>query len=165
MKRTNLFSPIIRNASLALVCLALPCYAAQTTQSPTQADLLKQIQLYEDACVLSLRAINGAQGIYWGGDQTKGYARTLRELGPSGAAILEPVIARGKKDGYRYRLVPERTVGTTPVRHYSLTATPIKWLSKNQRSFFTDESGIIRSTTQHRSATSADPPIDSSSSK
>ena len=162
MKRTSLFSLTIRNASLAVVCLVLACDAAQTTQSATQTDLLKQIQVYEDACVLSLRLINDAQGLYWGGDQDKGYARTLRELGPSGAALLEPVIASGKKDWYRYRLVPERATGTTPVKHYSITATPIKWLAKNQRSFFTDESGIIRSTNQHRSATSTDPPIETS---
>ena len=165
MKTTNVLSVIVRNISLALVCLVLTCDAAQTTQSTTNADLLKQIQIYEDACVLSLRAINGAQGQYWGGDETKGYARTLRELGPAGAGILERVIASGKKDGYRYRLVPERTAGTTPVRHYTVTATPIKWLSKNQRSFFTDESGIIRSTTQHRSATSADTPVDTHPNK
>jgi hypothetical protein len=89
------------------VVFTLSCMAMQSKQSggPNQQELAKT---YEEMCVLHLRTINTAQGTYRGGDPTKGFAPTLKELGPSGTGILEPVIASGKKDGYRYRPIAER---------------------------------------------------------
>jgi hypothetical protein len=142
------------------VAFTLSCMAMQSKQSggPSQQELAKT---YEEMCILHLRTINTAQVTYWGGEPIRGYARTLRELGPAGAGLLEPVIASGKKDGYRYRLIAERTTANQPIRHYVLIARPIKRLVKNQRSFLTDESGVIRFTTEDRAATEADSPLDS----
>jgi hypothetical protein len=47
-----------------------------------------------------------------------------------------------------------------PVIKYTVSARPIKLLVKGQRSFFTDETGVIRSTSKNRKAMAADPPID-----
>jgi hypothetical protein len=142
------------------VAFTLSGMAMQSKQSggPSQQELAKT---YEESCVLHLRTINTAQSTYWGGEPSKGYARTLRELGPAGAGLLEPVIASGKKDGYRYRLVAERATANQPARHYVVVARPIKRLVKSQRSFFTDETGVIRFTTENRAARGADPPLDS----
>jgi len=104
-----------------------------------------------------------AQGTYWGGDAKKGYARTLKELGPGGAGMVDAAIASGKKDGYRFRFIPKRAAGHGPITQYTISARPIKRLFADQRSFFTDESGVIRSTTANRPATVADPPLDSPS--
>ena len=136
--------------------------ASQTKHAaePAPQELAKD---YEESCVLALRTINVAQGTYWGGDQAKGYASTLAELGPAGADLFEAVLASGKKDGYRFRLNPERASAGHSIKHYTITARPIKRLVKNQRSFFTDETGVIRFTTENRTATAADPPLDSAS--
>lgn len=128
-------------------------------QQGDERALKERVKASEDACVLTLRAINTAQVTYRGGDETKGFARTLRELGPKGEGILEPVIANGKKGGYRFRLTPERTSPVKPVERCIVTASPIKRFVKNQRGFFTDETGVIRFTTEERLATSADPPL------
>ncbi|MGC1616770.1 MAG: hypothetical protein WA736_18995, partial [Candidatus Acidiferrum sp.] len=133
---------------------------------PGQGDdsvLEKRVEAYEEACILSLRTINTAEATYRGGDEIKGFARTLGELGPKRAGILEPIIASGKKDGYRFRLTPEPTAPDRAVQHYTVIAQPLKRLIKNQRSFFTDETGVIRFTTENRPATSSDAALDLSS--
>jgi len=139
--------------------LAPICNSAQTDQ-PTSTAIEKQVEAYEEVCVSSLRVINVAEGTYWGGDSAKGYARTLKELGPAGVGFIDAVTASGEKDGYRFRLIPERTGASGPIEHYRITARPTKRLVKDQRSFFTDETGVIRFTTQNRAATVADPPLD-----
>lgn len=114
----------------------------------------------EAICVGNLRTINTAQVTYWGGDSTKGFARTLKELGPKGAGILDSELSSGKADGYIFRLVPKPPTEGRMIEHYSVTASPIIRLSKKQRSFYTDESGVIRFTTHNRTAKSSDPVVD-----
>jgi hypothetical protein len=120
---------------------------------------------YEKSCVATLRMLNVAEGTYWGGDTAKGYARTLRELGPAGSGMIDAVTASGEKGGYRFRLVSERTGTNRPIKHYAITARPVKRLAKDQRSFVTDETGIIRFTKENREATISDPPLDSPSQR
>jgi hypothetical protein len=150
-------------ALIAAVSFAFVSASAQATQETAPPE--KLAKAYEESCISNLRSINVAQGTYWGGDPTKGYARTLRELGPAGVGFLEPVIASGKKDDYRYQLIPEHTAHNQPIMHYTITARPIKRLMKDQRSFFTDETNVIRFTTENRAATAADPPLDDAASK
>ena len=149
---------------LTVICLSLLfaslSNAAQTRQA-TGPDPQERAKAYEESCILALRTINVAQGTYWGGDPAKGYARTLEELGPTGAGLFEAVLASGNKDGYRFRLNPERAGAGHLIKHNTVTARPIKRLVKNQRSFFTDETGVIRFTIENRAATAVDPPLDS----
>ena len=119
----------------------------------------------ETSCVATLRTINVAQASYQGGDETKGFARTLKELGPRRVAFIDAVMASGKKDGYRFQLTPGSDEANRSITHYTVTARPIRRLLKDQRSFFTDETHVIRFTTENRFATAADPLIDSASPK
>jgi hypothetical protein len=48
----------------------------------------------------------------------------------------------------------------TGAEHYTIGARPIKRLAKNQKSYFTDETGIIRFTQENRPATVSDRPVD-----
>ncbi len=153
--RTHVVGALILVGVYASIC------NADRPDQATGAVIEKRVRAYEEVCVSSLRVINVAQGSYWGGDSGKGYARTLKELGPAGVGFLEPVIASGTKDDYRFRLVPEHTGTNRSIMHYTITARPIKRLVKDQRSFFTDETGVIRFTTENRAATIADPPLDS----
>ena len=145
---------------MVLVVFLFGCHLALSRQA--SSDLQAQSKTYEDVCIQNLRTINTAQVTYWGGDQTKGFAHKLSELGPTGAGLIEATLASGKKGGYRFRLVPERTTGRQPVRHYIVVASPIRRLTQEQRSFFTDETGVIRFTAENRPATKSDPAIDGS---
>lgn len=60
----------------------------------------------------------------------------------------------------RFKLIPEHTKASQPIRHYTITARPIKRLVKNQKSYFTDETGLIRFTTENRATARADTPLD-----
>lgn len=158
--RMNLSFQQFGKSALLVITMAFACHATRPDQAPTTSNLEEQVRTEEAVCITNLRAINTAQIYYQGGDETKGFARTLRELGPAGVGALGQAISTGIHGGYRYRLMPERTAANQPVRHYVITAQPVKRLVKHQHSFFTDESGIVRSTTQNRAATSADPPAD-----
>lgn len=121
------------------------------------ADINSQVRTEEESCISTLRTINVAQASYQGGNVAKGFARTLTLLGPSGEYLIDEDIASGKKDGYRFRLTPERKSADSPINHYRVTARPIMRLSSNQRSFYTDESHVIRFTTENRNARISDP--------
>jgi len=123
------------------------------------SDVERKVKTIEEVCVHNLRAINSAQGDYWGGDEKKGYARTLQQLGPKGDGILASALASGRESFYRFKLIPERTNSNKPVMHYVLLARPTNRFTKEQKSFYTDETGVIRFTTQNRAATIADSPI------
>ena len=107
----------------------------------------------------NLRTLNTAQVTYWGGDAKKGFARSLKQLGPRGEDLIEQVLATGKKDGYQFVLTPGPVDANGAIRHYTISARPSKVLVKGQRSFFTDETGVIRSTPENRAATASDPSI------
>lgn len=156
----NLTVRLIGTITLMAIAPCLPHLAAQSTRSDNSG-LEQRVKSYEQACVLSLRTINTAQLTYRGGDETKGFAHTLKELGPQGARILDSVISSGKKGGYRFRLTPGRATPSKAVQHYIVIAQPLNRLVKNQQSFFTDETGVIRFTTENRPATSADAIVDS----
>jgi len=117
-------------------------------------------QVQEQSCIANLRTINVAQNTYWSGETGRGYSQSLRHLGPEGAGLIEPVLARGEKDGYRFRLVPEQSASDRAPMHYHLLASPVRRLVKNQRSFYTDETGVIRFTTAHRAAKKGDLPVE-----
>lgn len=120
----------------------------------------ENVQVLEKQCVLLLRTLNVAQGTYWGGDQTRGFARTLEELGPKGAQLLDANQVSGQTDGYRFRLIPDKTLRKDEfIKHYQIIAYPSPRLSRQQRSYFSDETDIIRFTDENRKATSADPTL------
>lgn len=154
-------APLIVAVLLAFVSLRA---SAQTNQqrTPSPAELARA---YEQSCIANLRTINVAQTTYsyWGENRFRGFARILGELGPQGLGFLDPVIASGKADDYRYQLTPEHTDHNQPVRHYTIVARPIKMLVNDQKSFFTDETGFIRYTSKNRDATSRDALIQASS--
>jgi hypothetical protein len=112
----------------------------------------------EALCVGNLRTLNTAQSSYRGGDPQKGYARTLKLLGPKGEDIIDSTLASGSTGGYKFLLKPGR-LEKGVVKHYVISARPLKILIKGQRSFMTDETGVIRFTEENRPATTSDSPI------
>ena len=110
----------------------------------------------------TLRTLNTALVTYATIYPDQGYAPTLRELsgqpdqeaGPDHAMLLDPAFLQEPaiKNGYEFRYV--RTDG----QHYQITATPVQF-SEGSPSFFTDETCVIRSTTESRPANANDPPL------
>jgi|HubBroStandDraft_6_1064221.scaffolds.fasta_scaffold02825_3 hypothetical protein len=161
---TNFQGHIERQQDLAEMLLMIltfePTHGYAVESGAIVSDLAREVKTIEEVCVLNLRSINSAQGVYWGGDAKKGYARALQQLGPKGEGMLEAELASGRKSFYRFKLIPEPADSGKPVTHYVVLARPINRITKEQKSFYTDESGVIRFTTQNRTATIADPPID-----
>ena len=78
------------------------------------------------------------------------YAPDLATLGA--VSLVDDVLGSGTKDGYYFT-----TSGGTI--SFILNANPIVFNSTGKRSFFADESGVIRYTTTNAPASSSDPPI------
>jgi hypothetical protein len=60
--------------------------------------------------------------------------------------LIDSILASGAKSGYRFNYAAAATDPSGNVISYTITATPLVPGSSGQRSFFTDQSGTIRST-------------------
>ena len=118
----------------------------------------------ESGAAGALRTLNTTSYEY--SDQFKaGYPPTLKALGPpaSGAPtkdaanLIDSTLASGTRRGYRITYRPEVKDGV--VVHYSITARPLEYDETGRRSFYTDDSAVIRATTDDREPTANDPPL------
>lgn len=97
----------------------------------------------EMAAIQQIRTIHTAQTQYY--SQFGRYAKTLEELGPpaSGAAgpaaadLIPGDLAKGEKSGYRFILQ------ATPTG-YTINANPVAYNSTGRRSFFSDQTLVVR---------------------
>ena len=101
----------------------------------------------EASSVGSLRTVNTASVTYSSTYPSSGYPATLKALGTSGAAtsasadLIDSVLASGTKSGYTFTFTGD---GNTPSTGYSIVAKAVNQGTSGQRSFFTDQSGVIR---------------------
>ena len=89
----------------------------------------------ETAALRNLQTLNTAQVQY--NSQFGRYARSLTELGPSASNLILPDLASGEKQGYKF------TLTVTP-EGYSIQAVPMVFGSTGSRTFYTDQSLILR---------------------
>lgn len=114
----------------------------------------------EASAVGSLRTINMAAATYASTYPAAGYPASLSHLGTSGAAssasadLLDRVLASGTKSGYTLVFKGD---GNLPSTGYTVTANPITPNTTGQRSFFTDQSGIIRASTNGTADANSEP--------
>jgi|SRR5579863_6019224 type IV pilus assembly protein PilA len=113
----------------------------------------------EASAVASMRTLNTTVVEYqvtYGTDPS-----TLASLGPAttpsstAADLVDSVLATGSKSGYTITYTP---VVATPVTQYTMLAVP-QSTSTGQRKFFTDQSGVIRQTTDGSTPTASSTPI------
>jgi type IV pilus assembly protein PilA len=110
-----------------------------------------KMQANETSAVGSMKALTETAILY--SNSYGGFPHALSDLGPAAggtaassaaADLIDSVLASGIKSGYRFTY----TVGTTDpggnVVSYTITATPVSPGTTGQRSFFTDQSGTIR---------------------
>ena len=124
-----------------------------------------KIQANETAAVGALKALTESTLLY--SNTYGGFPHALSDMGPASggtaptsasADLIDSVLASGIKSGYRFAYVAGTTDPSGNVLGYSITATPVSPGSSGQRSFFTDQSGTIRNTT-NGNADSTSPPI------
>jgi type IV pilus assembly protein PilA len=112
-----------------------------------------RMQANETAAAETLRTLNGSVLLY--SNSYGGFPHALADMGPAvggGAAssaaadLIDSVLATGVKSGYRFTYAAGASDPSGNVLSYSVTATPVVPGSSGQRSFFTDQSGTIRAT-------------------
>jgi len=132
--------------------------------------LRSRIAANEASAVGSVRTINTAEVTYSSAYPDAGFATTIAELGGSNttclggtsanassanACLIDSILSSGTKSGYNFVVTGG---STTPNTTYTVTANPITTGTRGQRSFYSDQSGVIRYN-QSQAATSADNPI------
>ena len=125
------------------------CLVLLSTSTGCARFIEKRMDANEAAAVAAIRTIHTAQIQYF--SQFRRYAESLSELGKSD--ILDPKLANGIRNGYRFQLA--RTEGG-----YTLTAEPNSFNDTGSRSFYSDQTMLIH---QHRGAgmaTPQDPQLD-----
>jgi type IV pilus assembly protein PilA len=102
----------------------------------------------EASAVGSLHTIITASQTY-SSTYGKGYPATLAQLGPavipsaSNADLLDSVLSSGAKSGYTFSYSAAPAVGGV-VNSFAITADPSTRGNTGQRSFYTDQSFVIR---------------------
>ncbi len=113
---------------------------------PTAEDEVKD---NEASAISSVKRIVNAQLDYSQGSGA-GYAITLVDLRSRG--LIDSALESGVKDGYVFGMGSFGNV-------FTVNATPLTYGSTGSRSFFYDESGVIRNTRESRPATAEDLPL------
>jgi type IV pilus assembly protein PilA len=105
----------------------------------------------ESSAVGSLRTYNTAMVTYAAQCPTNGYPAGLVQVGPgvgdcTAANIVDNVlgVAAPTKSGYKFAYKTPGTSGGAAGATYDVNADPINRGTTGQRSFFTDQSGVIR---------------------
>jgi uncharacterized surface anchored protein len=75
------------------------------------------------------------------------YARSLTELGPSASNLISADLAPGENRGYKF------TLTGTP-QGYTITAAPSAFRSASSRTYFSDQSLVVRENYGPQPATS-----------
>jgi hypothetical protein len=114
---------------------------------------------YEASAVGSLRTINVAQTEYARSHPDRGFASSLAELGPGTGDLIDSVLASGKKSSYVFILTAAPPDSQGRIVRYNVMASPQHYGRNIRHNFLTDESGVIRFTTENRAATAQDPPL------
>lgn len=112
----------------------------------------------EGATIQSLRMISSGEATY---QSLHGTFATMDQLAE--AQLIRPELATGTRSGYKYKI--EVTAHGVQVQHgFAAVVTPIDYPMSGRRSFFLDETGVIRGGDTHGAdASKDDPPLNFSS--
>lgn len=121
----------------------------------------------EASAVGSLQTINTGCFVYWGTYPERGYPAKLAHLGPpatgaepgpDAADLIDAVLVSGTESGYTFDYVSADTNADGILDAYQATASPSQPNRTGVRYFFTDQTGVIRSSTSGP-ATAESPPL------
>lgn len=133
---------------LLIVIAIILVIAAMAAPKLTSA----RMQAQEMAAVTQIRTLHQAQVQYQ--SQFGKFATTLAELGPpnngqagpSAADIIPGDLAKGEKTGYKFAMVQTK-------EGYAVTAMPMVFNSTGRRTFYSDQTGVIRNNWSQEPAT------------
>jgi len=142
-------------------------------QSPTDRESLKfdehfvekfkhdRFNANEASAVGNMRTLNTAEVTYASTFTEIGFAASIEVLGGNGgdaqqAGLIDSELAEGVKSGYKFEY---RGGSDSPRTSYQITARPVHYGTTGKRSFFTDQSGVIRFTEEDREPTAQDDPL------
>lgn len=91
------------------------------------------------------------------GDQPTGQGTSARD--PQHADLIDNVLASGLKLGYEFTYLRGTAEAASAQFRYTILARPVTPGVVGERSFFTDETGVIRFTRDDRAATKDDTPV------
>ena len=119
--------------------------------------LRSRIAANEASAVGSIRTINTSEVTYSSTYPDVGFSGTLAALGGSpttcagtptsaNACLLDQVLAGGTKSGYTFTYATAGGSGTStaPYIGYTIVGLPVSTGQSGQRSFYSDQSGVIR---------------------
>jgi len=118
----------------------------ELAQKVPTAEKAEETEENEASAISSVKKIVNAQLDYSEGSGG-GYAITLVDLRSRG--LIDSALESGVKDGYVFSMGSFGSV-------FTVNATPLTYGSTGSRSFFSDESGVIRYTRESRPATADD---------
>jgi type IV pilus assembly protein PilA len=118
----------------------------------------------EASAVGSIRTLNTSAVTYSSTYPANGYPASLAAMGgaapcvavPASACLIDAVLSGGTKSGYTFVWASD---GATPSVGYSITSIPVSVGTSGQRSFFSDQSGVIRYQTTGATPKVTDPPL------
>jgi hypothetical protein len=114
----------------------------------------------EASSVGSLRTINKAQEEHAKLHPDSGFAASLAELGPTlGDNLFGSASVRAEGSGYVFTVAAAPPDSNGRISRYTVTARPRRYRRDGFRSFFIDETGIIRYTAEGRAPNAQDPPL------
>lgn len=110
----------------------------------------------EAAAAGSVRQLNNCAAAYAAKHAESGFPASLNLLGPGGTNCIRAELATGQKGGYSFAYTPGARDTSSRISGYTISARPLRYGSTGQRSFFSDQSGVIRFTGEDRAATARD---------
>jgi hypothetical protein len=145
--------------------LALGIFFLSMAPSARQAPSVPHID--DQPCAVgSLRTINTAEFNY-SGEYGKGFSPTLaamrtppkgKKLSPEAAGFLDDHLADGRKCNFVFKYKAGARGADRKINTYTVTAQPVM-REKGVKSFFTDQTAVIRWTDQDRPPRASDPAL------
>jgi type IV pilus assembly protein PilA len=103
--------------------------------------LKARISANEASAVSSMHAIITAEITYSTISSPSGFSQKLSDLGPAQGNYVDANLASGQKSGYNFTYAP---VGVAPYPGYTFNADPIIRSVTGQRSYYTDQTNVMR---------------------
>ena len=122
---------------MVIVAMAIP-NVLRTRMTANETSAVGSLSTLNSACLTYLTIYGG-------------YPASLASLGrgdsagPNSADLIDSVLASGSKSGYTFLYTAGPKDGNERVNSYTIRADPTTPGTTGQRSFFTDQSGSIRS--------------------